>query len=141
MYHKNLKTMKIVKNHFEGKTTYIVGKLIINGCQTFTIDKLDAVCQIFKVPEEIKNEVRELYYENGEVENWEKLAKYKNWRIREAVAKQGHCLDILVNDKDYFVREEVARQGYGLDILVNDLDIDVREIAAEKLQDLQNQKQ
>jgi hypothetical protein len=132
--------MKTIENHFWNKTTYIISKLIVNGYQFFPIDRLDAVFQIFNVPEKMKNQVMELYYENGDVENWEELAKNEDWIIREAVAKQGYGLDILINDRDSLVRLEVARQGYGLDKLINDEIFHVREIAAEKLRELQNQK-
>ena len=106
------KNMKTIDNHFKGRKTYIIGKLIVNGCQSFQIDKLDAVCREFEVPEQMKNEVRELYYKNGEVENWEELAKHEDRKIREAVATQGHCLNTLVNDKSWRVKRQVARQGY-----------------------------
>jgi hypothetical protein len=155
--------MIIIKNRFKGKDTYIIGKLINNACQYFTIDEMDEVCKKFGVHGNIKNEVRKLYYENGETENWDELAKHENIKVRAAVAKQGYCLDILVNDEcwvirlavakqgfgldklvndtDSFVRSEVARQFYGLDILVNDKKAHVRKIARQKKKELKNDKE
>jgi uncharacterized protein YcgL (UPF0745 family) len=124
--------MIIIKNHFDGKYTYIIGKLIINGCQSITIDKLEEVCKKFKVPENMKKEVMELYYKNGETENWDELAKHEDIKVRAAVAKQGYCLDILVNDECWVIRKEVAKQGYGLDILVNDENYQVRLAVAKQ---------
>jgi len=122
--------MKIIENHFEGKNTYIIGKLIKNGCQTFTIDRLDDVCVEYNVGEYEKKEVEKLYYENGENENWEELVKHEDFLVRKLVATQGHCMYVLTMDIDYRVRYEVARQGYGLDILVNDEHYIVRAEAA-----------
>lgn len=38
--------------------------------------------------------------------------------VREAVARQGYGLDILVHDDVFTVRAAVASQGYALDVLV-----------------------
>lgn len=122
---------------FQGKNTYIVGSLIKNGCQTFKIEDLDEVCKVWRVPNDTKEAVREAYKENSQTEeDWKSLAKYGNWSTRILVAKQGKCLDILVNDPHRFVRYTVARQGYGLDILVNDPCWEVRAEVAEQGYDL-----
>lgn len=48
----------LITEHFEGKTTYIIGDCIINGCQTFHIDELDIVCNSWNVPQDLRDEVR-----------------------------------------------------------------------------------
>ena len=78
--------MKKLENHFDGKTTYVVGKLIVNGCQSFEIDKLDEVCEKFEVSNEMKQEVIELYNSNDPNEDWDKLVDDSDWCVRVAVA-------------------------------------------------------
>ena len=122
-----------LKNHFGGRGTYIIGKLIHNGCQTFPIEELERVCQEYDVPKELEEQVRQLYYENLKTpEDWDILVNDGDWRVRLAVAQQGYGLDILINDEDYPVRAAVAKQGYGLDILVNDEDCWVRVAVAKQ---------
>ena len=122
-----------LKNHFDGNDTYIIGKLIHNGCQTFPIEELERVCQEYDVPKELEEQVRQLYYENLKTpEDWDILVNDGDWRVRLAVAQQGYGLDILINDEDYPVRAAVAKQGYGLDILVNDEDCWVRVAVAKQ---------
>ena len=122
-----------LKNHFDGNDTYIIGKLIHNGCQTFPIEELERVCQEYDVPKELEEQVRQLYYQNLKTpEDWDILVNDGDWRVRLAVAQQGYGLDILINDEDYPVRAAVAKQGYGLDILVNDEDCWVRVAVAKQ---------
>ena len=100
-----------LKNHFDGNDTYIIGKLIHNGCQTFPIEELERVCQEYGVPKELEEQVRQLYYENLKTpEDWDILINDSHWVVRVAVAKQGYGLDILINDEDPEVR--VAAKNY-----------------------------
>ena len=73
-----------LKNHFDGNDTYIIGKLISNGCQTFPIEELERVCQEYDVPKELEEQVRQLYYENLKTpEDWDILVNDGDWRVRE----------------------------------------------------------
>ena len=122
-----------LKNHFDKKDTYIIGNLISNGCQTFPIEELERVCKKYNVPENLGEQVRQLYYQNLKTpEDWDIPINDGNWRVRVAVAKQGYGLDILINDKDPEVRVAVAQQGYGLDKLINDSHCWVRVTVAQQ---------
>ena len=126
----------IILNNYLNTKTYIIGNYIINGCQRFTIDKLDKVCEEFEVSNKVKQETLEAYNlnkANYEDEDWSTLVKDEDYFVRVEVAKQGYGLDILVRDKDYSVRWEVARHSYGLDVLVNDKIYYVRIEAARQL--------
>lgn len=79
--------------------------------------------------------VRELSKEevnNYFKQNLKELIKNGDWHVRQAVAKQGYGLDILVGDEDYDVRAVVAEQCYGLDVLVHDENHYVREVVAKQ---------
>ena len=79
----------------------------------------DYIKIIREIPiEEYHNYIKE-YVKNNDITN-------EDWITRSEVAKQGFCLDILINDKKSSVRYEVAKQGYGLDKLINDEDRSVR---------------
>ena len=80
--------------------------------------------------EEYHDYIKE-YIKNNDIIN-------KHWSVKYEVAKQGFCLDILINDEDWAVRCEVARQGYGLDKLINDRNWDVQDMARQKLNELNN---
>lgn len=56
--------MHILKNHFEGKNTYIVGEWINNGCQTFLYTDLDKVCEKFNVSRAERQDVIDNYLVN-----------------------------------------------------------------------------
>ncbi len=60
------------------------------------------------------------------------LVNDTEWPVRQAVAERGYGLDVLVNDKNWIVRQAVAEQGYGLDILISDVDRDVRQAVAKQ---------
>ena len=101
--------MKQLKNHFECKTTYIVGNRIVNGCVCCTIEEFEDVCKKHRVPESMKMKVINLYHKNQEEqENWNELVNDEDWFVRTAVAQQGYGLEQLVNDKNWFVRKAVA---------------------------------
>ena len=149
--------MKVIDNHFEGKPTLFINGLIINGCQTFTLEEADEVFKEFEVPLKMQQDVNSNYVPEGyeytqeelnvlarhvDVTVRSELAKQgygldilvhdEDWKVRVAVAKQGYGLDILVHDENWYVRSIIARQGYGLDILVNDEACDVRlEVARQ----------
>ena len=72
------------------------------------------------------------YWKDFCADNWEILIQSKYNDVREAIAKQGYGLDILINDEDERVREAVAEQGYGLDKLINDNHGWVRARVAEQ---------
>ena len=122
-----------LKNHFDGNGTYIIGNLISNGCQTFPIEELERVCKKYNVPENLEEQVRQLYHENLKTpEDWDILINDGDWRVRATVARQGYGLDILINDVDLRVRKASVEQGYGLDILINDRHWEVRATVAEQ---------
>lgn len=56
--------MIILKNHFNRNDTAIYGDIVCNGCQTFHINQLDEVCEKFRVPVEIKQDVIKHHQEN-----------------------------------------------------------------------------
>lgn len=125
--------MKILKNHFDNKDTYIVGKLIKNGCQTFEIQDLDFVCFRFGVSDRIKNSCKEAYEENSKTpEDYKALATNPDIYVRALLVLQKQALDILVNDNNWRIRFDVADINYGLDKLVDDPDWRVREQVANK---------
>ena len=62
----------------------------------------------------------------------EKLVDDEYWLVRRVVAGQGHGLEKLVEDKDWLVRLAVAEQGHGLEKLVDDEDWGVRLAVAEQ---------
>ena len=82
-----------------------------------------------KIVKEISKEEYRSYIEEY-IKNNNVLNEY--WEIRREIAKQGFCLDILVDDKDYYVRWEVAKHGYKLDNLVNDKHWCVRSEVAKQ---------
>ena len=141
--------MKIIKDHFEGNTTYIHNDMVLHGCLLFNIKDLNKVCNNNGIPDTVKQEVMDLYKSKEELSldevlklDHRKIAKldYKelldilvtaeDWYIRVLVAKHDYkdLLDILVKDRDEFVRAEVAKHNYKdlLDILINDESIHVR---------------
>ena len=82
-----------------------------------------------KIVREISQEEYRNYIKEN-IENNDILLEY--WEIRCEAARQGFCLDILINDKNWLVRREVAKQGYELDKLINDKESDVRcEVAKQ----------
>jgi len=124
--------MKKIENHFERKTTYIIGELIVNGCQSFKIDELDKVCKNYKVSDKKKQEVIDLYNSNDPNEDWDSLVGDEDRDVREAVANQGFGLDKLINDEHWIVRLAVANQGFGLETFINDEDWLVRAAVASQ---------
>ena len=152
--------MKIIKDHFEGKTTYIHKDMVLNGCQLFNIKDLDKVCNGYEVPDTIKGEVLELYKSKDELPLEEvlkldhvEIAKFgykelldilvndEHWWTRKWVAVHNYkdILEVLVKDKHWWVREEVAKHNYKdlLDILVKDESWWVRtEVARHNYKDL-----
>lgn len=124
--------MITLKNHFGGNVTYIVGKYIINGCQTFHVDASGEVFEKYKVPNQIREEVLKLVNENID-EDFKEAIQRAEVKVRKAVAMQGYGLDVLINDEDWSVRKAVAKQGYGLDVLIKDEDWCVRRTVSEIL--------
>ena len=149
--------MKVIDNHFEGNPTIFINGLIINGCQTFTLDAAPKVFKKFDVPSNVQQDVYNNYVPKGYKHSQEELdllIKHANvtvrkevakqgygldtliydedWEVRRLVAKQRYNLDILLRDRDWIVREEVAIQGYRLDTLVHDVDWSVREEVANQ---------
>ena len=147
--------MREIKNVFNKQSAFIVGELIVCGCQRLRVDELDEAAEKFGVTKYKLNKIKAAL---GSKTNWNEalthesptvrkevarqgfgldtLVKDKYWMVRYEVAKQGFGLDLLVNDKHTLVRREVVRQGFGLDILVNDEDSDVREEAEKQLKKL-----
>ena len=121
--------MKIIENVYNGKSAHIVGDLIVCGCQAITLDELDEVAKKYGVTDFKVSEIISLF----DLEtNWDEAVSCEDWRVRKAVALQGHSLDILVNDPDWEVRKAVAKQGYGLNVLINDESWLVRKAVALK---------
>lgn len=56
--------MFIITNHFEVKTTYILGNWCRNGCQTFHKKDADIIYKQFKVPMGMRNTVNDLFSSN-----------------------------------------------------------------------------
>ena len=123
-----------IENHFNLNTTYIVGNVITNGCQTFLISDIDKVCEQFTVMQDMKSNILDLHSNmNFKKEDIEQLAYHTDWKVRIAVAKQGLMLDYLINDSSSLaVRQKVAEVGYGLDILINDKSSHVRIAVAHQ---------
>ena len=80
-----------------------------------------------KLVRELSKEDINKYFE----QNLQSLVCHDETYVRQAVAKQGYSLEILVNDTEWPVRQAVAKQGYGLDVLVNDENWIVRQAVAE----------
>lgn len=85
-------------------------------------DEMMYVARKIKLIRELSKEEILNYFK----ENREKFCNCKQAEIREAVAEQGLCLDILIHDENFNVRGAVAKQRYGLDILIHDKDEGVR---------------
>ena len=99
--------MKIIDNVYEGKSAYILGNLIVCGCQTISIDELDEVAKKYGVTDFKVSEIISLF----DLEtNWDEAIAYEDWRVRRAVAKQGFGLETLINDVEWIVRKEAKRQ-------------------------------
>ena len=130
-------------NHFDNKTTHIVGNYIINGCQRFHISEIDKVCKEFYVPDRMKNQVLDLHSKIDQSKIESDLRTFLKsdaemhieQDIKIVIAKQNIGLDVLINDIRSSVRRAVARQGYGLEKLINDDDYLVRGIAEQKLKE------
>jgi len=145
--------MKVLENHFDGKSTIFVNGRIINGCQNFTLEEAPAVFKKYHVSEEMQKDVYDNYVETSTDDEilkhlnspdvcirrviaqqgfaLDKLVNDDHWLVRVSVAEQGYGLDVLVNDEVWLVREAVARHNYGLDQLINDQDEDVRHVAKQ----------
>ena len=148
--------MKKLVRHFDGKTTYFVGTLCINGCQTFTLEQAPAVFAEYQVPEHYQEDVlvnlpqadwnfeddRDLKVALAKCTGTPSyvlavLAKDENWHIRYQVAcnrnAQPCVLSELTNDPVVEVRQEVACNPNApveiLAILKNDEKWGVRRLA------------
>ena len=86
--------MKVLRNHFDGNPTIFIDDKIINGCQSFTINQLDKVCEEYEVPLKMKQDVLDNY--TGKDPTKEEILSF-------------------VRDEGEYVRRAVAEQGYGLD--------------------------
>lgn len=124
--------MIILKDNFNGNTTYIVGEYVQNGCQTFHISQIDKVCKNFNVPSSLKQEVVE-YYEGLDVQlSLQESLISDIVEVRALVAKQGYGLEILAKDKYTLVRLEVVKQGYNLEEFSNDKHYVIRREVAKQ---------
>lgn len=121
--------MEILDNHFENKTTYIVGNYILNGCQSFEKSKASKIFRMFKVPKKMREEVLSYCQDN---EDWETLSKHEDKEVRYLVALQGHFLERFIEDEYYLIRCELANQGYALDKLMYDEYWMVRALVARQ---------
>lgn len=122
--------MKIIDNVYEGKSAYILGDLIVCGCQAITLDELDEVAKKYGVTDFKVSEIISLF----DLEtNWDEAVSCEDWRVRKAVALQGYGLNVLINDVEWIVRIAVAKQGFGLDTLINDVEWIVRKEAKRQL--------
>ena len=103
--------MIILNQHFNGKTTYIVGDIVANGCQVFHIDLLDEVCDKFKVPSEIKEEVIVAYKANKETkEDYLSLSEHSASNVRLSALKSGADPNLFVNDSNDDVRSAASER-------------------------------
>ena len=137
-----------INNHWEDKTTYILGDYIKNGCQLFHVRDIDKVCDTFKVPDNVKNQVlkrmskMKLGTEEEYIQIFNKYRNecssiffinglFKDVAIGKvdgecALVKGGHCLEELSKSTFTLTRMEVVKQGYNLDYFMNDNNISVR---------------
>ena len=82
--------MIILKDHFNDNDTVIYANAVSNGCQTFSIEQLDKVCQQFDVPSNIKQDVLKAFKENQGADNinediFDQLIKIDNASLSNAV--------------------------------------------------------
>lgn len=124
--------MIILRNHFKHEDTYIVGDVVVNGYQTFHIDRLDDWCIRYNVPEDIKDQVVVAHRgNNGAIPNYDAIMLDENEEVRLELIKQVRnssdlgirkFLDIMVSSAEVGNRIQVVKlriKEY-LDILVND---------------------
>ena len=124
--------MIILNQHFEGKDTYIVGDIVSNGCQMFHINLLDEVCNEFKVPNKIKEEVIVAHRANKDTkEDYISLAKHGNYSIRLAALKAGADPMLFVNDPHWIVRRAALKLIADPTLFINDPYWEVRIAAIE----------
>lgn len=132
----------ILKNHFSGKDTTIVGDVINNGCQTFHIDEIDEVCNKFKVSDKQKQQAIDAHSTINS-HDFTDLFNSNCCTIISCLLHQGVHSDQMIVcklgelpnpvEKRKFdeVRVAVARYGYDLDTLVHDECADVRYQVAQ----------
>ena len=128
--------MKVLYNHYKDKPTIIIGDRIINGCQDFTIDQLDDMCNRYEVTDKQKQQVIDVYKQHmidGD-DNIDQFLK-DDQSVHFAIAQHGNDghRDVLVNDMDWSVRRSVALYGNDKhrDVLVNDKEWSVRRAVAQ----------
>lgn len=127
----------ILKKHFGGNDTTIVGDVINNGCQTFHIDKINEVCIKFNVSDKQKQQVIDAHNTINS-HDFTDLFKSNRCSIIRCLLHQGLFSDQMITrtfgelpnpaEKRNFdeVRVAVARYGYNLDAFVHDECADVR---------------
>ena len=148
---KIMKNIVVLPNNYEGKTTYVVGDYVCNGCQIFHINDIDRVCKIYDVPDELKREVLEIH-SSFDAEQTKKyfsryirlihlldygfVHDYLRWSdILDCIASNDlyeSDYNFLVNSKYYNVRRIMAKRGYGLEKLIKDKIDVVREEVAKQ---------
>lgn len=135
-----------LKNHFNGKTTIVVGNWCINGCQTFHKDDAQHIFEKFSVPTNMRREVINLFsndpFTKGDYYDLELILREKDKilsfikicddadilkkyarsdmiPIRLEVAKKDikELNDILKYDVAFDVRNELARHSEDLELL------------------------
>lgn len=127
----------MLKKHFDGKDTTIVGDVINNGCQTFHIDEINEVCIKFNVSDKQKQQAIDAHSTINS-HDFTDLLNSNCFTIISCLLHQGVHSDQMITrtfgelsnpvEKRKFdeVRVAVARYGYNLDVFVHDDCADVR---------------
>ncbi|MCK9234786.1 MAG: hypothetical protein M0R77_00565 [Gammaproteobacteria bacterium] len=126
--------MKVLRNHFNNNPTVVIHGRIINGCRNFTLEEAPNILKYYKVPDDIWQEVLDVYSPTSTDEEIESFINDENFYIRKLVAIYGNDKhrDALINDKSMDVRNSVAIYGNDShrDILVKDKISFIREAVA-----------
>jgi len=127
--------MKILRNHFGGRPTILIGNKVINGCQDFDIANLDSVCDKYEVPQHYRDDVREANkLPETHADNMNEFLDDEDVRVLCCIAEHGNDAhrDILVKHSDVDVLWYVAKYGNDAhrDILVKHSDIQVLRCVA-----------
>lgn len=123
--------MKTFKNIYKSHNLHIVGEYFICNGQLGHLNTLENIAETYKFLETYHKLKDQLTPEDNE--DWSNAVSIGNRYIRCAVARQGHCLDELINDDVVSVRIAIAQRGYGLEKLINDPSWEVRtEVAHQR---------
>ena len=99
--------MHKIDNHHGGKTTWFIGDLCINGCQTFTLANAEDVFAEYDVSDEHRADV----YKHLPQPDWDMEGADTDTRrgVAENPSTPASVLTTLSTDSDAWVRWGVAR--------------------------------